>query len=489
MCNDTLSSLGLEPGSTLLIDGEWQGADSTFDVTDPATGAVLGSAANGTPDQARRALDAAVAAFPAWKATPSETRAELLRAAAQGIRDHLEPLADLMSRENGKPVGEARGELLGSARTLDWSAEEGRRAYGIVPTPAAHGPSLVLKAPVGPTYAIAPWNFPASMYVRKIALALAAGCTIVTKPAALTPLIAIALTKIINDAGLPDGVLGMVTTTDSAGVSDAILGDDRLRKVTFTGSTRVGLGLADRTQGRLVRQSLELGGHSPAIVLADADLDAAAASIVAAKFANNGQSCTAINRVYVPRELQSRLVEAVVAKTAELRLGHGVTPGVTTGPLINQAALEKVERQLEDAVSRGARIEHGGKRWQPDSPELTGAFFEPTVITNVAADALISSEETFGPLLPIYPYDELSEAVAAANGLEYGLASYLFGRDMQALWQTMDALDFGVIGVNDPFPVRPELPFGGQKNSGVEREGGSEGIGAYLEPKAVSIRW
>jgi len=484
-----LSNLGLEPGQTLLINGEWKGTGSSFEVTDPATGEVLATASNGTAAEATAALDAAATAFPAWRATPSETRAELLRAAAAGIRAHLEPLADLMSRENGKPLGEARGELLGSARTLEWSAEEGRRAYGVVPTPAAHGPSLVLKAPVGPTYAIAPWNFPASMYVRKIALALAAGCTIVTKPAALTPLIAVALTKIINDAGLPAGVLGMITTTDSAGVSDAILGDERLRKVTFTGSTRIGLGLGERTRGRLVRQSLELGGHSPAIVLADADIEATAASIVAAKFANNGQSCTAINRVYVPRELEAELVRAVVAGTAKLRLGHGVDEGVTTGPLINGAALEKVERQLDDAVSLGAKIEIGGKRWQPGSPELTGAFFEPTVITNVADDAAVSHEETFGPLLPIYVYDDVSEAIAEANGLEYGLASYLFGRDMQTLWQTLDALDFGVIGVNDPFPVRPELPFGGQKNSGVEREGGSEGIGAYLEPKSVSIRW
>ncbi|MEP6482653.1 MAG: aldehyde dehydrogenase family protein, partial [Rhodoglobus sp.] len=400
-------------GATLLIDGEWKGADASFNVRDPATGALLGTAAEATEADAAAALNAAVAAAPVWRAVQVEDRAALLRGAAGRIRADLERLAELMTRENGKPIGESRGEVANCARILEWSGEEARRAGGRVPPPASQGPSLVITSPVGPTLAIAPWNFPGSMYVRKIALALAAGCTVVAKPSDLTPLIAIELSRAIAE-GLPAGTLNVITTTQPAEITSALLADARLRKVSFTGSTRVGLGLG-AGDGRLLRRvSLELGGHSPAIVLPGADLDRAAAGIVAAKFANNGQSCTAINRVHVPRADRDERTGRIVERTGALRLGHGLTEGVTTGPLINQAAIDKVSRHVDDARNRGAVVHTGGRPWQPDDTTLTGAFYEPTVLTDVSDDAAIGTEETFGPVLPIYAYDDLDEAIEKA---------------------------------------------------------------------------
>lgn len=475
-------------GETLLIGGTWRDRGAHFDVHDPATGQLLGTAVDATEADAAEALDAAVAAAPVWRAVQVEDRAALLRAAAQRIRAAVDDLAELMTRENGKPVGESRAEVLNCARILEWSADEARRAGGRVPPPAAHGPSLVITSPVGPTLAIAPWNFPGSMYVRKVALAVAAGCTVVAKPSDLTPFIAVELSRIIAE-DLPAGVLNVLTTTRPAEITGVLLDDRRLRKVSFTGSTRVGSTLGSGNGRVLRRISLELGGHSPAIVLPGADLDRAAAGIVAAKFANSGQSCTAVNRVYVARADREELTRRIVERTAALRLGHGLSDGVTIGPLINQAALDKVVRHVEDARERGAVVHAGGRVWQPDDESLTGSFYEPTVLTDVPEDAVIGMEETFGPVLPIYDYDTVDEAIERANGLEYGLAAYLWGSDLQTVWATFDRLEFGVIGVNDPFPVRPELPFGGMKSSGHEREGGSEGISAYLETTSVSFRF
>lgn len=476
-------------GKTLLINGVWAGAPESFDVLDPATLAVIGSAAEAGPDQARAALAAALSAFDSWRNVPAEERSGIIRRAADGLRAGLDGLATLMSTENGKPLAESRAELLNCARMLEWSAEEGRRAYGRIPGPSAGGPSLVMKVPVGPTYAISPWNFPASMLVRKIGLALASGSTVVAKPSDLTPLIAVAVCRVIEGAGLPPGVLNMLTTRRPAELTDALLADSRLKKITFTGSTPVGLALAAANTGTLRRLSLEMGGHSPAIVLADADVETAAAGIVATKFANAGQSCTAINRLFVHRSLASELTAAIVKKTQALRLGHGTAEETQMGPLINTAALDKVTRHVADAVSKGAEVLTGGKTWEPTQADLTGAFYEPTVLINVDSSMLINSEETFGPVLPIYLYDDLSEVISAANDSEFGLAAYIYGQDLKDLWTVFENLEFGVIGVNDPFPVRPELPFGGFKNSGQEREGGSEGIEAYLETKSVSFRF
>ncbi|WP_028922266.1 NAD-dependent succinate-semialdehyde dehydrogenase [Pseudonocardia acaciae] len=477
-----------DPSATLLIDGEWRTGASTFEVADPATTELIGHAADATTADARAALDAACAAFPAWRGTDAETRGGYLRAAATAIRAERETLAALLTSENGKPLAESRGEVLGAARMLEWSAEEGRRAYGKVTPPAANGPGLTLMTPVGPTLAITPWNFPASMLVRKIGLALAAGTTLIVKPAEQTPLIAAALVRLINDAGLPAGVLQNLTSSRPAELVGELLADPRLRKISFTGSTEVGLGLLRSTGERLRRVSLEMGGHSPAIVFADADLDAAAAAITAAKFTNAGQSCTAINRLFVHRDVREDLVARLEEKAAALRVGHGAEDGTNIGPLIDQAGLEKVERHVKDAVAKGARVLCGGKRWTPERAELKGAFYEPTILADVDHGMAISQEETFGPVLPVFTFEDDDAVVDQANATAYGLAAYVFGSDFRRLWRTLDRLEFGVIGVNEPAPVRPELPFGGMKNSGQEREGGSEGIEGYLEHKAVAFK-
>ncbi|RKT56116.1 aldehyde dehydrogenase family protein [Saccharothrix australiensis] len=473
--------------ATLLVDGQWRPGATSFEVVDPATGEPIGRAADGTARDALAALDAACAAAEAWRAVSAEERGGHLRRAAAAIRDRVDVLAALLTRENGKPLGEARAELLGSARMLEWSAEEARRAGGRVLPPSPSGPGLVVKAPVGPALAITPWNFPASMLIRKIGLALAAGAPLIVKPAEQTPLIATELVRVLHDTGLPAGVLQSITTSRPAEVAGALLADPRLRKVSFTGSTEVGLGLLRATDTHLRRTSLELGGHSPAIVFADADLPAAAAGVVAAKFFNAGQSCIAVNRLYAHRSVHDELLGLIEEKVAALRVGHGAAEGTTIGPLIDQAALDKVERQVADAVERGARVRVGGRRWSGPA-ELKGAFYEPTVLTEVGDDMLVTREETFGPVLPVYSFDTDDEAVTRANATEYGLAAYLFGRDLSRLWTAADRLDFGVIGVNDPAPVRPELPFGGMRNSGQEREGGAEGIEAFLETKAIAIK-
>lgn len=477
------------PAATLLVDGNWIADGPAFDVVDPASLEPIGSASDAGAEHARAALDAASAAFRGWADTDPETRGGHLRAAAAAIRARSSELARLLTRENGKPLAEARGELLNGARMLEWAAEEGRRANGRVTPSSAAGPGLVLRSPVGPVLAITPWNFPASMLLRKVGLALVAGCPVIAKPAEQTPLIATALLEILQETGLPAGVLQSLTTSRPAELVDALLADGRLRKVSFTGSTEVGLGLLRRTGSVLRRTSLEMGGHSPAIVFADADLEAAAAGLVTAKFFNAGQSCTALNRLYVHRSVHDDLLALIEKKTAALRVGRGDTDGVTVGPLIDAAGLAKVERQVADAVEHGARVVVGGSRWEPGDPALRGHFYQPTVLADVTPEMLISREETFGPVLAVAAFDHDDEAVDLANATEYGLAAYVFGADLRRVWRALDRLDFGVIGVNDPAPVRPELPFGGQKNSGQEREGGSEGIEAYTEAKAVALRF
>ncbi|MCP9972163.1 NAD-dependent succinate-semialdehyde dehydrogenase [Actinomadura madurae] len=473
---------------SLLIGGRWQPGAAGFDVVDPATLEVIGRAADAGTEEAPAALDAAEAAAGGWRATGAEERSGLLRAGAAGIRAKADMLAALLTAESGKPLAEARGEILGSARMLEWAAEEGRRAHGRVTPSTATGPGLVLRAPVGPALAITPWNFPASMLIRKVGLALAAGCPLIVKPAEQTPLIGAELIRIVDAAGLPPGVLQCLTTTRPAELVGALLADPRLNKVSFTGSTEVGLHLVRSTGSRLRRVSLEMGGHSPAIVYDDADLESAAAGVVATKYACAGQSCISINRLYVHRGVQEEFLGLVLDKVAQLRLGHGADARTTTGPLIDFAGIEKVERHVADAVGRGASIAAGGHRWEPDDSALKGAFFEPTVLTGADDTMLISSEETFGPVLPMYVFDDEDEVVQRANKTDYGLAAYVYSQGLTRVWRTVDQLNFGVIGVNEPFPVRPELPFGGMKNSGQEREGGSEGIDAYLEPKSVSVR-
>lgn len=484
---DDIVALLPEPGATLLIDGVWRRASSTFDVVDPATLGVIGQAADASAVDAREALASTLASYEGWRQEPAEARSARLRAAIAALRENAEALGRLMSIENGKPLHEARSEILRGAAMLEWGIEEGRRVYGRVVPSSANGRGLVIASPVGPALAITPWNFPASMLLRKIGLSLAAGSPVLAKPAEQTPLIAVAVTKILNEQ-LPPGVLNVVTTARPGEVVDAILEDPGLRKVTFTGSTEVGLALARKGGPVLRRVSLELGGHSPAIVFPDADLDAAADAIMAAKFPNAGQSCLAINRLFVHEKVIDALLPLLVDRVAALRVGRGIDEGVTTGPLIDFDGLAKVERHVQDAVDKGASLVAGGTRWQSDDPDLKGAFFEPTILTGVDQSMQIAHEETFGPVLPIYTYAEGEDVIARANATNYGLAAYVFGSDFNQLWDAIERLEFGVVGVNDPMPNRPELPHGGLKNSGQGREGGSEGIEDYIEAKAVAIK-
>ncbi|MEE6309115.1 NAD-dependent succinate-semialdehyde dehydrogenase [Plantactinospora veratri] len=476
-----------EPGRTLLIAGKWTTAETTFDVLDPATLDVVGRAADAGEAEARAAVDAAVGAYHAWRAEAAEARAGRLRAAVQAIRAHAEGLARLLSVENGKPYAEAHGEILRGAAMLEWGVEEGRRAYGRITPSSAHGPGVVLTSPVGPALLVTPWNFPASMLMRKIGLSLSVGSPVVAKPAEQTPLIAVAVTRLINEQ-LPPGVLNVLTTSRPAEVVNAVMDDPRIRKVSFTGSTEVGLSLARRPGAVLRRVSLEMGGHSPAIVFPDADLDSTVDNLMFAKFPNAGQSCISINRLFVHRSLLAELTGRLAERIGALRLGRGLDAGVTTGPLIDFAGLAKVERHVEDAVAKGATVLSGGGRWIPDDPRLRGAFHEPTLLTDVHEGMQIAHEETFGPVLPVYPFDDGEDVVARANDTTYGLAAYVFGADFNRLWDAMERLEFGVIGVNDAMPNRPELPFGGFKNSGQGREGGTEGIEDYVETKAIAIK-
>jgi len=472
---------------TLLVGGGWRHADERYQVRDPATGEVVGWADDAGVTDARAAVDAAAEAAGAWRSQPPEQRSSVLRKAAEAIRADGEELALLLSRESGKPLGEARGELFSGAAAMDWAAEEGRRTDGRLVSIGGGRRGMVLKQPVGVTVAISPWNFPVSMFLRKIALALAAGCTAVAKPAEQTPLIARALVARFVGAGCPDGVLNLLTTSRPDPLVRGLLEDPRVAKLSFTGSTEVGLMLLRRGGGLLKRVALELGGHAPAIVLDDADVGTAVAGVVASKYRNCGQSCIATNRLYVHASLYDRFCEALLDEVGKLRLGPGTEDGVEVGPLIDEPALRKLEAQVADAVEQGARVLTGGAR-ATDGDLGRGWFFQPTVLTDVGESMLLARQEIFGPVLPVFPFTDEEDVLAKANATDYGLAAYLYGTDLARTWRMAERLEFGVIGINDPFPLAPELPFGGMKNSGLGREGGLEGIDGFLETKAVALR-
>ncbi|WP_038044332.1 NAD-dependent succinate-semialdehyde dehydrogenase [Thermocrispum agreste] len=483
MTSDT--ALASEP--TLLINGAWRSAPARFDVHDPATGERIGSADDAGVDDAAAAVDAAAAAAAAWRATAPDERARVLRDAAAAITADADRLSLLLTRENGKPLAEARGELGSTTGAMTWAAEQARRADGRVIDLGGSRRGAVLKQPVGITVAISPWNFPASMFLRKIALALAAGCTVIAKPAEQTPLIAKALVGHLVEAGLPAGVLNLLTTSQPDPLVKALLADPRVAKISFTGSTEVGLMLQRHGEGLLKRVALELGGHAPAIVLPDADVDETVAGVVASKFRTSGQSCIATNRLYVHGSLYERFCAALVERVSRLRVGPGTSDGVDLGPLIDESALRKLEEQVADAVRLGAKVLTGGSRLT-DGELGNGAFFSPTVLTDVSDSAVLAQQEIFGPVLPVYSYADEQDVIAKANATSYGLAAYLYGADTGHLWSLAERLDFGVIGINDPFPLAPQLPFGGMKNSGIGREGGLEGIDGFLETKAVAQR-
>ena len=467
-----------------LIDGRWTQADAggTFPVTDPASGAVIAQVPAMGAAETRRAIAAAERAWPAWRALTAAERAAILRRWHDLMLAAREDLAQLMTAEQGKPLAEARGEIGYAASFLEWFAEEGRRVYGeIIPPHQADRRLLVMKQPVGVCAAITPWNFPTAMIARKAAAALAAGCTMVVKPAEDTPLSALALAVLAERAGLPAGVLNVVTGAPEA-IGAELTANPTVRKLSFTGSTEVGRLLMRLCADTVKRLSLELGGNAPFIVFDDADLEAAVAGAIESKYRNSGQTCVCANRLLVQSGIHDAFAARLAEKVAGLKVGPGAEPGVVQGPLINAAALAKVEAQLADALAGGARLLTGG---HPHA--LGGTFFEPTVIAGVRPGMLVMREETFGPLAPILRFATEAEAIALANATEYGLAAYFYTRDLSRAFRVAEALEFGIVGLNTGIISTAVAPFGGIKQSGFGREGARQGIEEYLETKYLCV--
>ena len=454
-----------------FIGGKWVDATSgaTHQVVNPATREPIGTVPDMGAGETRRAIEAASQAFPAWAAQTAKERAAVLRRWYELLMANLEDLATLMTAEQGKPLAESKGEIAYAASFIEWFAEEGKRLYGdVIPGHQADKRILVLRQPVGVVAAITPWNFPLAMITRKAGPALAAGCTLVCKPASQTPYSALAAAALAARAGVPAGVLNMVTG-DAAAIGGEMTSNTSVRKVTFTGSTAVGKKLMAQCAGTVKKLSLELGGNAPFIVFEDADLDAAVAGAIASKYRNTGQTCVCANRL---------LVQAV----AQLRVGDGLKGPTDQGPLIDTKALAKVEQHLADAVSKGARIVQGGKRHA-----LGGTFFEPTVVTDVTADMLVAREETFGPVAPLFRFETESDAIAMANDTEFGLASYFYTRDLARSWRVAEALEYGIVGLNTGIISTEVAPFGGVKESGTGREGSKYGILDYTELKYLCV--
>ena len=469
----------------LLIGGQWRPATGgrTLDVEDPATGKTLTAVADATPVDGIAALDAACAAQADWAAYPPRERGEILRRAYETMMTRQDDLALLMTLEMGKPLAEAKGEIAYAAEFFRWFAEEAVRIDGgFATSPNGQGRFLVMRQPVGPCLLITPWNFPAAMGSRKIGPAVAAGCTMVIKPAGLTPLSMLAQAEILRECGLPDGVLNVVTTSRSGGVMEPLIRDGRARKLSFTGSTEVGRRLLEQCSEQVLRTSMELGGNAPFLVFADADLDAAVDGAMLAKMRNIGEACTAANRFYVHTDVVDEFSRRLAERMGALVVGRGTDDGVDVGPLIEPKAREKVQRLVTDAVGRGAQVLVGG-----ESVDGPGYFYRPTVLTGVPTDAAMGSEEIFGPVAPITAFTDEDEGVAAANDTPFGLVSYLYTRDLQRALRVCERLEAGMIGLNQGIVSNPAAPFGGVKHSGLGREGGSVGIDEFLETKYVAV--
>jgi len=469
----------------LFIGGEWRdaGGGATLDVEDPSTGETLASVADATPDDAKAALDAACAVQDEWAVHPPRERGEILRRAYEAMVANADDLALVMTLEMGKPLAESKAEITYAAEFLRWFSEEAVRIEGRFGTaPNGVGRLITMKQPAGPCYAITPWNFPAAMGTRKIGPAIAAGCTMIIKPAQQTPLSMLALAKILQEAGLPDGVLNVLTASSSSAVSAPIINDPRLRKLTFTGSTEVGRKLVEQSAQGLLRTSMELGGNAPFLVFADADVDAAVEGAIIAKMRNIGEACTAANRFHVASAVAEEFAEKLAKKLGEMKVGRGTEDDVKVGPLIDGTQRDKVAELVDDATGRGADVlVGGGKR------DGAGYFFDPTVLAGVSPDARLLKEEIFGPVAPVVGFDDEDAAIAAANDTEYGLVAYLYTSDIKRAFRVVEKLQTGMVGLNQGLVSNAAAPFGGVKASGFGREGGREGIDEYLEIKYIAM--
>lgn len=466
------------------INGEWVEADSgkTFDVHNPATGEVIGCVPECGKVETIRAINAAHEAFQTFRKTSVKDRVNMLRNLRDLIIEHQEPLAQLLASEQGKPIAEARGEVRMSASYVMWFAEEARRVYGeTIPSPWADRRIMVTKEALGVVGAITPWNFPSSMLARKIAPAIAAGCTIVCKPAEATPFSGIAWAILCEKAGIPAGVVNIITG-DAPAIGDELTTNPLVRKITFTGSTRVGKILMSQSVSTVKRISMEMGGNAPFIVFEDADIDRAVEGAIASKFRNSGQTCVCTNRIYVQSGIYDAFVEKFAKATAAMKVGHSNEDGVVQGPLINDAAVKKTSQFVQDAVDKGGRVVTGGA-----PHELGHGFFQPTVIADATQDMIFSREEVFGPVAPVYRFETEEEVIQKANDTEFGLACYFYTQDLGRTYRVMEGLEYGLVGVNEGVITAVEAPFGGFKESGVGREGGHQGIEDYLEEKYVCI--
>jgi succinate-semialdehyde dehydrogenase/glutarate-semialdehyde dehydrogenase len=483
-----LASLELKDPKLLrnqcYVDGQWVDAEGgkTLAVRNPATGDLLGTVPSLGAAETRRAIEAANAAWPAWRGKTAKERSTILRKWAELMMANQEDLAVIMTAEQGKPLVESRGEIAYAASFLEWFAEEARRVYGdTIPGHQADKRIVVIKQPVGVCAAITPWNFPAAMITRKVGPALAVGCTMVSKPASATPFSALALAELGERAGVPKGVFSVVTGA-SGPIGGELTGNPLVRKVTFTGSTEIGKKLLAQAAQTVKRVSMELGGNAPFIVFDDADLDAAADGAIASKYRNAGQTCVCANRILVQDKVYDAFAAKLAERVAKFKIGNGLEAGVTIGPLIDDAAVKKVEEHIADAVAKGAKVVVGGKRHS-----LGGQFFEPTILADVTTAMKVTKEETFGPVAPLFRFKSEEEAIRMANDTEFGLASYFYARDQSRVWRVSEGLEYGMVGVNTGLLSTTEAPFGGMKESGIGREGSKYGVDEYLEIKYLCV--
>ena len=482
-----MSNLSLNDPSLLetrgYVNGQWVSGASTFAVTNPATGETIAQVADLDVANTTQAIDAAYTAKAGWATRTGKERAGILRKWFDLLIANADDLATILTAEMGKPWAEARGEIMYGAGFIEWFAEEAKRIYGdVIPGHQRDKRIVVLKQPIGVVGSITPWNFPNAMIARKVAPALAVGCTFVARPAELTPLSALAMAVLADRAGIPAGVFNVIPSSDSAGVGRELCANEKVAKITFTGSTRVGKILMNQCSDTIKKMSLELGGNAPFIVFDDADLDAAVEGAMIAKYRNNGQTCVCANRIYVQAGVYDAFAIKLKTATEKLVIGDGFAQGVTTGPLINEAALTKVEDHIADAISKGATVISGGTR-----SNQGGTFFHPTVLTGVTSQMKVAREETFGPVAPLFEFDTEADVIAMANDSEFGLASYFYSRDLSRVWRVAEALESGMVGINTGLISTEVAPFGGVKQSGLGREGSKYGTEDYLEIKYLCM--